>query len=112
MDKTDETTASLVDTHAHIQSENFADDVDQVMERAHRAGVEKIIVVGGAGELSTNESGLEIARHHARTFATVGPPARGSGSRAYSDASTRKHYPLTHSPSWTRRMTVGMLAER
>ena len=52
MDKTDEMTASLVDTHAHIQAENFADDIDQVVERAHRAGVEKIIVVGDAGELN------------------------------------------------------------
>ncbi len=72
MDETDETAVSLVDTHAHIQSENFADDIDQVVERAHCAGVEKIIVVGGAGELSTNETGLEISRRHSGTFATVG----------------------------------------
>ena len=72
MNQKQEMTVSLIDTHAHIQSENFADDVEQVVERAHGAGVEKIIVVGGAGELTTNESGLAIAKHHAGAFATVG----------------------------------------
>ncbi len=37
-----------------------------------QANVEKIIVVGGAGELSTNESGLDIAKSHDGIFSTVG----------------------------------------
>ena len=72
MDKIDEMTVSLVDTHAHIQAEEFASDIDQILERARGAGVDKIIVVGGAGELSTNDAGLELARRSPWLFATVG----------------------------------------
>lgn len=75
MDKMDEIgkmTASLVDTHSHIQSEEFNEDIDQVVERAKSAGVEKMIVVGGAGALSTNESGVQLAKRYPGLFATVG----------------------------------------
>ncbi len=96
MNKTDEITVPLIDTHAHIQSENFADDVEQVVERAHGAGVEKIIVVGGAGELSTNESGLEIAQHHAGAFATVG--MHPHDARHVSEEDFQKLRALTRDP--------------
>ena len=72
MDKIDEMTVSLVDTHAHIQAEEFASDIDQILDRALGAGVDKIIVVGGAGELSTNDTGLKLARRSPWLFATVG----------------------------------------
>ncbi len=62
----------LVDTHAHLQAEEFASDIDQILERARGAGVGKIIVVGGAGDLSTNDTGLELARRSPGLFATVG----------------------------------------
>ena len=32
----------LVDTHAHIYSDKFNDDIDDVIKRAQDAGVEKI----------------------------------------------------------------------
>ena len=72
MDNTDEPRASLIDTHCHIQSEEFTEDVDQVIQRAKSARVEKIIVVGGAGPLSTNETGLELCGRYPGLFATVG----------------------------------------
>jgi TatD DNase family protein len=62
----------LVDTHAHLQAEEFASDIDQILERARGAGVGKIIIVGGAGGLSTNDAGLELARHSPGLYATVG----------------------------------------
>ncbi|MFQ5849181.1 MAG: TatD family hydrolase [Candidatus Binatia bacterium] len=62
----------LIDTHAHIQSEEFASDINEALERARGAGVEKIIVVGGAGDLSSNDAGLELSRHRPGLFATVG----------------------------------------
>lgn len=62
----------LIDSHAHIQGPEFAADLPQVIERAHAAGVEKIVIVGGAGELSTNESAIAVARAHTGLFATVG----------------------------------------
>ena len=33
---------TLIDTHAHIYLKKFKDDVDQMIERAQKAGIEKI----------------------------------------------------------------------
>jgi TatD DNase family protein len=63
---------SLVDSHAHIQAPEFADDLDGVIQRAKEAGVEKIVVVGGAGELGSNRKAVDLARSYPGLFATVG----------------------------------------
>lgn len=34
----------LIDTHAHIYLDRFADDIDEVLDRAHAAGVERIVM--------------------------------------------------------------------
>lgn len=36
----------MIDTHAHLDGCEFADDIDDVMQRAHEAGIEKIFVPG------------------------------------------------------------------
>ena len=36
----------LFDTHAHLNANQFADDLEETIYRAHEAGVSKIIVVG------------------------------------------------------------------
>src|SRR5438093_1152992 len=51
----------LIDSHAHIQGKEYAGEVEVVIARAHEAGVEKIIVVGGAGDMSSN---YEAAREY------------------------------------------------
>ena len=62
----------LIDSHAHIQGEEFVRDLRAVIQRAQQAGVEKIIVVGGAGDLSTNDTALELAKSHPGLYATIG----------------------------------------
>jgi TatD DNase family protein len=62
----------LIDSHAHIQGSEFAADLQAVIDRAHVAGVEKIVVVGGAGELSSNEAAVAVAHTFPGLFATVG----------------------------------------
>lgn len=62
----------LVDSHAHIQGSEFAADLHDVIDRANAAGVEQIVVVGGAGELSSNEAAIAVARSFSGLFATVG----------------------------------------
>jgi TatD DNase family protein len=62
----------LIDSHAHIQGPEFAADLPQVVERAHAAGVEKIVVVGGAGELSSNDAAIAVAHSFPGLFATAG----------------------------------------
>ncbi len=67
-----ESSLGLIDSHAHIQSEEFAADVAQVIQRARDAGVEKIIVVGGAGSLASNGAALALARAYPGVYCTVG----------------------------------------
>jgi TatD DNase family protein len=62
----------LIDSHAHIQGSEFAADVQAVIDHALAAGVEKIIVVGGAGDLSSNYAAVALAQSHSGLFATVG----------------------------------------
>src|SRR5260370_29208926 len=38
--------ASFYDTHAHLDYPDFVPDLDQVMERAHAAGIAKIVSIG------------------------------------------------------------------
>lgn len=63
---------ALIDSHAHIQGEEFVQDLRAVIQRAREAKVEKIIVVGGAGDSSSNDAALALARSYPRLFATVG----------------------------------------
>lgn len=62
----------LVDSHAHIQGAEFASDLSAVLHQAREAGVEKIIIVGGAGNLSSNESAIRLAQTYPGLYATVG----------------------------------------
>lgn len=62
----------LIDSHAHIQTKEFSADIAQVVRRAVEAGVEKIIVVGGAGDLSSNDAAIALAESYPGLYATVG----------------------------------------
>ncbi len=62
----------LIDSHAHIQGMEYTGEVEAVIARAHEAGVEKIIVVGGAGDMSSNTEAVALAESCADVYATVG----------------------------------------
>ena len=62
----------LIDSHAHIQSKEYAGEVEAVIERARAAGVEKIIAVGGAGDMSSNTEAITLADSFSNVYATVG----------------------------------------
>jgi TatD DNase family protein len=62
----------LIDSHAHIQGPEYAADIQNILESAREAGVSKIIVVGGAGEFSSNEAAIALAESHSDLYATVG----------------------------------------
>ncbi len=64
--------APLIDTHCHIQTEEFDEDRPEVLARAREAGVDTLIVVGGAGDLSTNDAAVRLAEQHPGLYATVG----------------------------------------
>lgn len=52
----------LVDSHAHLQHERFATDLDRVLDRAREAGIERILVPGW--DLPSSEAALELAQRH------------------------------------------------
>ncbi len=60
----------LIDTHAHIHFEDYRPELDDALERAHRAGVEKIITVG-VDELDSAQA-VAVARAYDHIWATVG----------------------------------------
>jgi len=61
----------LVDTHAHLNFKDYQDNLDQVIERAKKTGVTKIICV--SSNVADSEKAIELARKYQGTvFAAVG----------------------------------------
>ena len=62
----------LIDSHAHIQGKEYAGEVEAVIARAREAGVDKIIAVGGAGDMASNAHAVALANKYENVYATVG----------------------------------------
>jgi TatD DNase family protein len=60
----------LVDSHCHLQADRFDDDVDDVIEDAQSAGVERILVPGW--NAWSCEAALRLVSRHAWMDAAVG----------------------------------------
>lgn len=73
----------LIDTHAHLDSGQFVQDLDLVLERAAAAGVSQILTVGC--DLTSSRASMELARKYPQLYAAVGihphdaPQADGEG---------------------------------
>jgi TatD DNase family protein len=62
--------SSLVDTHAHLDSGQYRDDLDAVIARAAEAGVSTILTVGC--DLESSRASIELARRFPQVYASVG----------------------------------------
>ncbi len=62
----------LIDSHAHIQGKEYAGEVNAIISRARESGVDKIIAVGGAGDMSSNTEAVALAESLPDVYATVG----------------------------------------
>src|SRR5919106_1814939 len=62
----------LTDSHAHIQGKEYAGEAAAVIARARDAGVQTIIAVGGAGDMSSNHEAVALAASFPNVYATVG----------------------------------------
>ncbi|MEE9934811.1 MAG: TatD family hydrolase [Deltaproteobacteria bacterium] len=60
----------LIDSHAHLEMEEFDADREAVIERAGLAGVECIVTVGTSPVLS--QKAVSLARRYENIYATVG----------------------------------------
>lgn len=76
----------FIDTHCHLTSERFEQDIDLVIEAAQAAGVGKIIVPGV--DLESSIKAVELAKTHSHLYAAVGvhPEACGQYSPNQMDA--------------------------
>jgi TatD DNase family protein len=62
----------LVDSHCHLDSEQFDADRDAVIERALAAGVERMVAIGTGDGPPDLEVGLRLADRYPAFYATVG----------------------------------------
>jgi TatD DNase family protein len=60
----------LVDTHAHLDDEQFRGDLPAVLARAAQAGLRRVVTVATTAASST--ACVELAAHHPLLLATVG----------------------------------------
>jgi TatD DNase family protein len=61
----------LIDTHAHLNFKDYKDDLDQVIKRAVKEGINKIICV--SSNLEESEKAIEIAKRNPKIiFPAVG----------------------------------------
>jgi len=60
----------LIDTHAHLDDEQFRDDLPAVLERAAAAGITRIVTI--ATTAASSAECVRLAAHHSLLRATVG----------------------------------------
>jgi len=60
----------LIDSHAHLDFENFHGDFDTVLRNAAEAGVEKIVNIGAS--LERSHASIALAENHDNIYAVVG----------------------------------------
>lgn len=62
----------LIDSHAHIDFPQFAEDREAMLERARAAGVTTLLAIGTGPGPEKLDSALPFAEHHEWIYATVG----------------------------------------
>lgn len=60
----------LTDTHAHLSSETYQDEMEHILARAAAAGVERIVAIGC--DVASSRCSLDLAEKYPQVFATVG----------------------------------------
>ena len=62
----------IVDSHCHLDFEDFREDLPAVLERARAAGIVAMVCVGSGGDLATAERAADLATRERDVFAAVG----------------------------------------
>jgi TatD DNase family protein len=79
----------FIDSHAHIDGQEFDVDRNEVIERAHAAGVSVILNVGtGDPHSDAFERAVELGRKHESVYTAIG--THPHDARLYDDAAEQK----------------------
>ncbi len=62
----------LIDSHCHLDSDQFDADREQVIEHALAAGVTQMVAIGTGNGPPDLEAGIRLADRHPFIYATVG----------------------------------------
>ena len=62
--------ALLVDSHAHLDGKQFADDLDETIDRATSYGISNILTIGC--DIESSKRSISIAEKYEQIFAAVG----------------------------------------
>lgn len=62
--------AAFYDTHAHLDYPDFVPDLEQVLERAHGAGITKVISIGT--DLESSRRAIQLSERFSQVFAVIG----------------------------------------
>jgi len=62
----------IIDSHCHIDTAGFDEDRSEVLERAAKAGISTMIVIGAGAGLADCDRALALVREHDQLRATVG----------------------------------------
>lgn len=62
----------FVDSHAHLEGKQFAQDREQVIARARDAGVNNIVAIGNGDGPANFDCGIELAEKYDFIYATIG----------------------------------------
>ena len=61
---------ALTDTHAHLDDERFAGEIDEILKHAEEAGIRQILTVGESPE--SFEATIALAEKYPQLFAAIG----------------------------------------
>ena len=62
----------FVDSHAHLEMEQFNADREQMLARARETGVETIVAIGSGTGPGSLDCGIQLAAQHEFIYATIG----------------------------------------
>jgi len=62
----------FIDSHAHLEMEQFDADREQMLARAREAGIEKIVAIGSGTGPGSLDCGIQLAEQHEYIYATIG----------------------------------------
>src|SRR5882762_1525953 len=62
--------SQLVETHAHLDYPDFANDLDDVLRRANEAGVTRIITIGTS--IESSRRAIDLAEKYSSVYAVIG----------------------------------------